>query len=80
MLVNKLNVEDQVLPEDLEEATTLILRRNYCTEQLKRCLDLQDNKGGWHWAKDIGMISSDLKYLRFKKTDSERKMKIEKGN
>ena len=75
MLVNKLNVEDQVLLEDLDEATTLLLRKDRYLEQLGKCLDLQDNKNGWYWARDIERVNNDLKYLEFKKTDHERKMK-----
>jgi len=75
-----MKIEDQVLLEDVDEATTLMLWRNYCILQLDKCLNMQDNKSAHHWALDHQRAINDLKFLQFKKIDNERKMKIEKGN
>lgn len=75
-----MEIEDQVLPEDLEEATTLTLWRNHCILQIDRCLNMQDNKGAHHWALDHQRAVNDLKYLQFKKIDLKRKMRNEKRN
>jgi len=80
MHINELNIEDQVLPEDVDEATKLMLWRNYCIAQMNYCIETQDNKGTRHWSLDHQRAVNDLKYLQFKKSDSERKMKNEKGN
>jgi len=80
MHINELNIEDQVLLEDVDEATTLMLWRNYCILQLDKCLNTQDYKGARHWTLDHQRAVNDLKYLQFKKIEHERKMKIEKGN
>ena len=77
MLVNKLNVEDQVLPEDLEEANRLMAWGSYCIAQINYCIETQDNKGTRHWSLDHQRAGNDLKFLQFKKLDSERKMKNE---
>ena len=80
MHINELNIEEHILPNDLEEATTLTLWRDYCIAQMDRCLNFQDNKGIRHWTLDHQRTVNHLKYLQFKKIDSERKMKNEKGN
>ena len=76
----ELNIKDLVLPEDVGEATTLVLWCNYCIVQLDKCLNTQDNKGVRHWTLDHQRAIDDLKNLQFKKTDHERKMKNEKRN
>lgn len=80
MSINELSIEDQVLLEDVDEATTLTLWRNHCIAQLDKCLGLQDDKGARHWTLDHQRAVNDLKYLQFKKIDLKRKMKNEKGN
>jgi len=80
MQINESNINEQVLPSDADEATTLTLWRNYCILQMDKCLNMQDEKGAHRWALDHQRAINDLKFLQFKKLDSERKMKIEKGN
>ena len=74
----ELNIEDEFLPGDLEEAYTLTFWQNYCILQLDKCLNMQDNKGVRHWTLDHQRAVNDLKFLQFKKIEHERKMKIEK--
>lgn len=80
MHINELKIEELVLPSDLETAYTLTFWRNYCIAQLDKCLGMQDNKGARHWTLEHQRSVNDLKYLQFKKSDHERKMKIEKRN
>ena len=80
MNINESKIEDQVLPEDLEEAITLIMFRDYCIVQMNYCIETQNYKGVRYWSLDHQRAVNNLKYLQFKKIDSERKMKIEKGN
>jgi len=80
MHINETKIEDQVLPEDLEEAIALIMFRDHYLAQMNKCLNTQDNKGVRHWIFEYHQVENDLKYLQFKKIDSERKMKNEKGN
>ena len=80
MHINESNILDHILHDDLEEATTLTLWRNYCIAEMNKCLNTQDNKGVRHWTLDYQRAVNDLKFLQFKKIDSERKMKNEKGN
>ena len=80
MLVNKLNVEDQVLSTDLQQAELLTYWADYCLAQLDKCLAEKIEQGVKHWGSQYESTINDLKYLQFKKTDHERKMKIEKGN
>ena len=80
MNINELNIEDEFLPEDLEEANILIFWRNHCIAEMNKCLDMQDYKGVRHWSLDHQRAVNDLKHLQFKKIDSERKMKNEKRN
>ena len=68
MNTDESNIEDEFLPDDLEEAYTLSFWKNYCIAQTN------------HWTLEHQRAVNDLKYLRFKKLDSERKMKIEKRN
>ena len=70
----ELNIEEHILPSDVDEATTLMLWKNYCIAQLDYCLNRQDNKGARHWALDYQRAVNDLKYFQFKKLDSERKI------
>lgn len=77
MHINESNIEEHILHDDLEEATTLMLWRNYCIAQLDKCLGMQDNKGARHWTLDHQRAVNDLKFLQFKKIDHERKMKSE---
>ena len=77
MKINELNIEDQVLPTDLEEAYTLSFWKNYCIAQTDKFLNMQDGKVARHWILEHQRAINDLKYLQFKKLDSERKMKIE---
>jgi len=74
------SIEDEVLPADLKEAYTLSFWRNYCLTQMNKCLNTRDFKGVRHWSLEHQRTVNDLEFLQFKKTDSERKMKIEKGN
>jgi len=76
----ELNIEDLFLPEDVGEATKLVLWCNYCIVQLGKCLNTQDNKGALHWTLDHQRSVNDLKFLQFKKIELKRKMKNEKGN
>ena len=80
MHINETSIEDEVLPSDLKQATSLVLWRNHCIAEMKKCLNTQDNKGVRHWTLDHQRAVNDLKNLQFKKTDHERKMKNEKGN
>ena len=73
-------IEDEFLPEDLEEAYTLSFWRNYCIAEMNKCLNMQDYKGVRSWTLEHKRTVNDLEFLQFKKTDSERKMTIEKGN
>ena len=80
MNIIETSIEDEFLPADLEEAYTLSFWKNYCLAQMDKCLNTQDEKGTRHWSLDHQRAVNDLKYLQFKKSDSERKMKNEKGN
>lgn len=80
MHIDESNIGEHILPNDVDEATTLMLWRDYCIAQMAYCLKLQYNKGARHWTLDHQRSVNDLKYLQFKKIDSERKMKIEKRN
>lgn len=75
MHINESNLEEHILSNDVDEATTLMLWRNYCVAQMDKCLGMQDNKGIRHWTLDHQRAVNDLKYLRFKKIDHERKIK-----
>lgn len=75
MHINESNLEEHILPTDLNEATTLMLWRDYCIAQMDHCLNLQDYKGARHWTLDHQRSVNDLKYLQFKKNERERKMK-----
>ena len=77
MDVNKQNIEDKVLLEDLEEAYTLAYRRNYCIDQMDKCLNMHDNKGVRHWGLDHQRAVDDFKNLQVKKNEHERKMRNE---
>jgi len=70
----ELNIKDLVLPEDVGEATTLVLWCNYCIVQLDKCLNTQDNKGVRHWTFEYHQAENDLKHLQFKKIEHERKI------
>jgi len=74
MNINETSIEDLVLPEDVGEATTLVLWCNYCIVQLNKCLNTQDNKGTRHWSLDHQRAIDDLKFLQFKKIEHERKI------
>ena len=76
----RLIIENEVLPEDLEEAYTLSFWRNHCIAEMNKCLNMQDYRGVRYFSLEILRTVNDLEFLQFKKTDSERKMKIEKGN
>ena len=76
----ELNIEDLVLLEDVDEVYTLASWENYCLAQMNYCIETQDYKGVRHWILEHQRAVNDLKYLQFKKLDSERKMTIEKGN
>jgi len=80
MNIVETSIEEEVLSEDLEEAYTLLFWKNYCIAQMNYCIERRDNKGVRHWALDHQRAANDLKYLQFKKLDSERKMKNEKRN
>jgi len=73
-------IENEVLPEDLEEAYTLSFWRNHCIAEMNKCLNMQDYRGVRYFSLEILRTVNDLEFLQFKKTDHERKMKIEKGN
>ena len=73
----ELNIEDLVLLEDVDEAYTLSFWKGYCIAQMNYCIETQDKKGTRHWILEHQRAINDLEFLRFKKTDSERKMKIE---
>ena len=75
-----LELKDQVLPEDLQQAELLAYWADYCLAQLDKCLAEKIEQGVKHWGSQYESTINDLKYLQFKKTDHERKMKIEKGN
>jgi len=77
MSINESKFEDGFLPADLEEAYTLASWKNYCIAQMNYCIEIQDYKGVRHWILEHKRTVNDLEFLRFKKTDSERKMKIE---
>jgi len=74
MHINESNIEEHILSDDVDEATTLMLWRNYCILQLDKCLGMQDNKGTRHWTLDYQRAVNDLKYLQFKKIEHERKI------
>ena len=78
MKIFESSIEDQALPEDLEEAITLIMFRDYCIAQMNYCIETQDYKGVRYWTLDHQRAVNDLKHLQFKKIDNERKMKIKK--
>jgi len=80
MDTNESKIEDQVLPEDVDEGIKLIAFRDYSLAQINYCIETQDNTGAWRWSLEQKRTVNDLKYLQFKKIDSERKMKNEKGN
>ena len=77
MNIIETSIEEQVLPTDLEEAYTLASWKNYCLAQMNYCVETQDKKGTRHWILEHKRTVNDLEFLQFKKTDSERKMKIE---
>ena len=80
MDTNESKIEDQVLPEDLEEANTLAIWKNYCIAQIFRCLDMWDYKGVRYFNSELLRTVNDLEFLQFKKIDHERKTENEKGN
>jgi len=80
MNTNESKIEDEFLPADLEEANTLIFWRNHCIAEMNKCLNVQDFKGVRRWLLEHKRTVNDLEFLQFKKTEHERKMKIEKGN
>ena len=77
MHINESNTEEYILPNDVKEAVTLIMFRDYCIAQMNYCVETQDKKGARHWILEHKRTVNDLEFLQFKKTDSERKMKIE---
>jgi len=77
MHINESNTEEYILPNDVKEAVTLIMFRDYCIAQMNYCVETQDKKGTRHWILEHKRTVNDLEFLQFKKTDSERKMKIE---
>jgi len=80
MNINESKIEDEFLPEDLEEANTLIFWKNHCIAEMNKCLNTQDYKGVRSWTLNHKRTVNDLEFLQFKKTDHERKMKNEKRN
>jgi len=72
MLVNKLNVEDQVLTEDLEEANRLMVWGSYCVTQMDYCLNRFNLEGTRKWTLEHQRSVNDLRHLQFKKFESER--------
>ena len=80
MNINESKIEEEFLPDDLEEAYTLSFWKNYCLAQMNYCVETQDKKGTRHWILEYKRTVIDLEFLQFKKTYSERKMKIEKRN
>ena len=80
MNIIETSIEYQVLPEDLEEANRLMVWGSYCIAQMDYCLNRFNLEGTRYWTSEHQRVVNDLKYLQFKKLDSERKMKIEKGN
>ena len=74
MHINESNILDHILHDDLEEATTLTLWRDYCIAKMNKCLNMQDNKGTRHWTLDHQRAVNDLKFLQFKKIEHERKI------
>ena len=80
MNTNESKIEDEFLPEDLEEAYTLSFWRNYCIAEINKCLNMQDYKGVRYFSLELLRTVNDLEFLQFKKIDNERKMKNEKGN
>jgi len=80
MNTNESKIEDEFLPEDLEEAYTLSFWRNYCIAEINKCLNMQDYKGVRYFSLELLRTVNDLEFLQFKKTDHERKIENEKGN
>jgi len=80
MNIVETKIEDEFLPEDLEEANTLIFWRNHCITEMNKCLNMQDYKGVRYFSLELLRTVNDLEFLQFKKIDNERKMKNEKGN
>ena len=78
MHINESNTEEYILPNDVKEAVTLIMFRDYCIAQMNYCIETQDYKGVRYWTLDHQRAVNDLKHLQFKKIDNERKMKIKK--
>jgi len=80
MSIIETSVEDEVLSEDLEKAYTLLFWKGYCIQKMNKCLEMKDEKGAHHWSLDHQRAVNYLKYLQFKKIDSERKIENEKRN
>jgi len=72
MHINELSIEDQVLPEDLEEANRLMVWGSYCVTQMDYCLNRFNLEGTKKWTLEHQRSVNDLKHLQFKKIDSER--------
>jgi len=78
MNIVETNIEDEFLSEDVDEGIKLIAFRDYCIAEMNKCLNTQDFKGVRRWLLEHKRTVNDLEFLQFKKTDHERKMKIEK--
>lgn len=75
-----ITIENQVLPGDIEEAKELQSWATYCCAIIKsqiKCCDFENNN---HWNGEMNRAINDLKHLKFKKTDIERKIEDEKRN
>ena len=75
MNIKETSIEDEFLPEDVDEGIKLIAFRDYSLAQINYCIETQDNTGAWRWTLEHKRTVNDLEFLQFKKSDSERKMK-----
>ena len=76
----KLKLTDHVLIEDKREANRLIVWGSYCVVQMDYCINNFNLEGSRHWNLEYQRSINDLKSFQFKKSNTERKMKIEKRN
>ena len=72
MNINETSIEDQVLPDDLEEANRLMVWGSYCVTQMDYCLNSFNLEGNLLWTLEHQRSVNNLKHLQFKKFDSER--------
>jgi len=67
-----LELKDQVLPADLEEANRLMVWGSYCIAQMNYCLNRFNFDDTSDWTLEYQRSVNDLKHLQFKKFESER--------